>query len=1282
MTTLTNYSCSKETKATIHSVSYLSLYRFATPLDQLYILLAIICSITTGVGQSLIAIAFGNITTDLSSMDAGTQVLSSVRFFFILGLIIFVAAYGQMYFWTLSAENQGKLIRERYLHAVLRQDMAWHDGGSALTDGDDSNPGKKQADSLTTHLCADTQVIFEGMAEKVGIVISNSVTFLSGYVISFTRGWRLALVLLSLLPFMIGKYISTSAEEHDAYSAAGGVAEQAFSSIRTVFVFNGQKREYDAYVKHLKSAYRSGMKKAILNGLGFGFIMFLVFAPDSLSFWYGAKLISSGEMTSEDVMTVFMGITVGAYALWEVAPNVGIFASAQGAAYHIFKTIDRAPDIDSSSSEGDKPENVQGQITIQNVDFTYPVRPGVQVLKNISMCIQPGQTVALVGHSGSGKSTIVELIQRLYDPAAGSISVDNVDLRTYNVSFLRDMIGIVSQEPVLFNITIRENIALGIRKGQAPPTDQEIENTCRLANAHNFIEKLPMKYDTVVGEKGIFLSGGQKQRIAIARALIKEPRILMLDEATSALDTESERIVQEALEKASAGRTTLVVAHRLSTIKNADLIYVMDKGVVLESGTHESLLELQGTYAELVAKQQLKTGSIDQDAFAASICTAPSSTKHSASIDDSKDSMPVDNCHISIASQSKPDPGSKSKSKSELSAKPHATTIEIEKIERDSRGQVAGRTQRALISRVAKYMRPDAGLVLIGVVLSGASGVIFPLFAKYFGQIWDLMTRPQDPGWNASINANALMTIIIALAAGLTMGGSTVIFDWIGERMALRMRSLSFEAILSQEAGFFDKEEHSIGSLTSHLATDAYQMHELVSQLARIIIQTVAMVALSLALAATTSWRITLVTLVGLPFLALAEYIEIGALTAIEEETQEAYEQSAKIACEAILNIRTVVGLAKESHFEAQYESATSVPHQYVRRKAYLGSAGFAMAQSIIYWIYAAGFYAGLRFVDAGVMEWSEIFTTMFYIVFLAMNLGQMAAQIPTYVKGKQSAIHIFDLLDKRTTIDALADGISFPSDKPPMGSVSLNEVDFHYPTRPDIDIFHGFGMEANPGQTLALVGPSGCGKSTVIALLERWYDVLRGQVTIDGYDLRDMHLSNIRSHMALVGQEPVLFDLTIGENIQYGIPDDRPFDHEMVVAAAQASNIHDFVTSLPDGYDTRVGDKGSQLSGGQKQRIAIARAIIRNPKILLLDEATSALDSESENLVQDALDRARAGRTTIVIAHRLSTIQDADKILVINNGQVIESGQHHELLALNGMYANLCMQQNLQVTH
>ncbi|KAI8606719.1 P-loop containing nucleoside triphosphate hydrolase protein [Dissophora ornata] len=1255
----------KKSRKNVEAVSYWQLYRFASKMDWGYVCLGVTCSLGVGVGQPLVALLFGKIVQDLSfdnDGDKGDLIRKDVILFTIVGCAMFVAGYGQQCFWTLSAEHQSKRIREKYFHAILRQDMTWHDTG-------------KQSESLTTRLNSDTQLIYDGLADKVGLVLSNLTTFVAGFAIGFIKGWRLALVLCAAVPligvtaaFMAKYTVESASEGQGSYSKAGAVAEQAFSAIRTVVAFGGQKRETAAYVKYLDEAYVSGSRKARIAGVGNGIFLFVLFCTYGLAFWFGANRVAAGQMTSGEVLNVFLGMIIGAFALGNIGPNLSAFANAQGAAYNIFKTIDRIPTIDSASPQGEKPSNLQGHVVVTDVDFHYPSRPDVPILRKMNIEVQPGQTVALVGQSGSGKSTIVGLIERFYDPISGTLTLDGVEIKDYNVTFLRDMIGVVSQEPVLFNASIKQNIAYGTRKDQPQPTDQEIEDVCRLSNAHDFISRLPNKYDTMVGEKGALLSGGQKQRIAIARALIKNPRILLLDEATSALDTESERVVQSALDKASSGRSTIVIAHRLSTIMNADMIYVMERGEVIETGNHISLLEHGGVYAELVAKQQLKTGGIDVDhpqPIDNDDATAgPEITKSNRRTSASLERM------LSVRS------GVMSKNKVDSTI---AVNEDVALEAATQNKEREKKEQKAPIGRVARIMSPEMPAAAFGGIMSAITGATWPIFSKLFSKMLNILTDYQSPSFTRDSSLYSLLFVVLGVVALFSNGISVYIFELIGEKMARRMRALSFKAIIGQDMGFFDEVRHSTGALSSRLATDAYQMHELVSQLLKTAFSTLAIIVIGLAFAFSASWILTLIILALIPILGLAQYYEIAALTGFGQKTQKAYEQSGQVAGEAIANIRTVVALAKESVFEARYEVVTREPHKYALHKAYFASIGFAMSQGTMYWAYAIGFYASYRLVDAGKMVWSDMFQTMFAIVFMAMGLGQMAVQMPKYVKGKQSAINVFELLDETTKIDADKDGIILDRLD---GQAALEEVDFAYPTRSDIKLFKGVDLEVHPSQTVALVGPSGCGKSTVVALLERWYDVLGGRVVIDHYDIKDLQLNNLRTHLALVGQEPVLFDISIGENIRYGIPDGQVVDQEQVVAAARASNIHDFVMSLPQGYDTRVGDKGSQLSGGQKQRIAIARALIRNPKILLLDEATSALDSESEKLVQEALDKARAGRTTIVIAHRLSTIQDADLILVVKDGSIVESGRHYELVTLGGVYAELCKKQNLEVTH
>jgi ATP-binding cassette subfamily B (MDR/TAP) protein 1 len=415
------------------------------------------------------------------------------------------------------------------------------------------------------------------------------------------------------------------------------------------------------------------------------------------------------------------------------------------------------------------------------------------------------------------------------------------------------------------------------------------------------------------------------------------------------------------------------------------------------------------------------------------------------------------------------------------------------------------------------------------------------------------------------------------------------------------------------------------------------------------------------------------------PFITISAGYEFIIHQSFEGKVKKANEQSGEVAAEAIKEIRTVAALNKQDYFESKYHCATEYPHQLAQRKAYLSSIGYALQQAIIFYTYSVAFYAGIHFMAIGLNDFQQMYSCMLAIMTTAQKVGHASTFISSLSKAKCSAIAAFEILERNPKIDPDLEGIE-PAHSQIKGDISFKNITFSYPARPNTFIFDGeFDLMGKRGQTIALVGPSGCGKSTTIGMLQRWYDPLSGSVCLDEKDVKSYSLNNLRSHMALVGQEPVLFDMTIGENIRFGV-EDVEITQEQVENVCKAAHIHQFIVSLPDGYDTRVGDKGSQLSGGQKQRMAIARALIRRPKVLLLDEATSALDSESEKLVQTAIDNIieEGGRTTITIAHRLSTIQNADLICVVKKGRVIEQGTHWELLKLKGVYSDLVYQQSL----
>lgn len=455
----------------------------------------------------------------------------------------------------------------------------------------------------------DLDKMKEGIGEKVGIFSFLIMTFVFGIIASFFYGWKLTLVVLICCPFiiistaMVAKIQSSLTEkELEAYSGAGGVAEEVFSGIRTVLAFSGEAKESKRFAKLLVPAEITGRKKGLYSGIGAGTMWFIIYACYAVAMWYGVKLILAdrGEevrhYTPAVLVIVLFGIIMGAQNLGFSSPHVEAFATAKGAAQSVFSIIDRKSEVDPMSEHGLKPLEVIGNIEFEGLHFHYPARPDVQILKGLTLSVKAGQTVALVGASGCGKSTLLQLMQRFYDPLNGLVKLDGRDLRGLNVGWLRAQIGVVGQEPVLFATTIGENI----RYGNPKATQKDIEDAARMANCHDFITKLPKGYDTLVGERGAQMSGGQKQRIAIARALVRNPKILLLDEATSALDPTSERRVQDALEMASKGRTTLVVSHRLSTVTNADKIVFVKDGAVAEEGTHDELMAKKGLYCQLV----------------------------------------------------------------------------------------------------------------------------------------------------------------------------------------------------------------------------------------------------------------------------------------------------------------------------------------------------------------------------------------------------------------------------------------------------------------------------------------------------------------------------------------------------------------------------------------------------------------------------------------------------------------------------------------------------------
>ncbi|KAI8371097.1 putative ABC transporter protein [Blakeslea trispora] len=1277
------------------SVPMFKLFRFSTPFEKLLIFFAFICSAAGGALNPVSIIIYGSYISNLTGSlnDTGSLLSSTlpvIHRMAYIGTGVLVASYISNCLWIVTGERQARRIRTMYVHAVLRQDMSWYDNA---TEG-----------SLNTRLATDTQLIQDGISERFGQLVMLTAQFIAGFIVAFVNGWRLAVIMLAVTPlllaagsamgFFITKYTKKS---QDAYALAGSVAEQVFNSIRTVYAFSLQKRFSKRYEKQLESACKTGIKRGMALGLGFAFFMFSLFCIYAIALWYGSKLVGDGVLTGPTVLVVFLAMIMGSTSLLQLPSNLSAVSTASGAAYKIFSVIDRVPDIDPDSDEGIKLQNLSGTIEFKNVMFKYPTRPDVTILQDLSLTIQPGMTVAFVGSSGSGKSTTIQLLQRFYDPLQGTVSINGHNLKEINVRSLRQQIGVVSQEPVLFNATIRQNLLLGTTK---QVTEEDMINACKEANCHMFISQLPQGYDTLVGEQGGMLSGGQKQRIAIARAILKNPSLLLLDEATSALDTQSERLVQHALDRAAKDRTTIIVAHRLSTIINADLIIVLDHGKIVEQGKHNELLQLNGVYANLVQKQKINTKKIEdtnaiipenESNMNADALLKQEQAEIQQQSKDAKETFEKTDSHTTL-DDSVHQPQGETDKKTTQSEKigSHSSSVTINaydvKLEQQKQEKKNIKKQKAPVTKVLMQMRPEWKLIATGVIGAAVAGSVFPVYSLLFAKVITIITVPGgnvNPGPMQGTNLYSFLFFILGVCAFLGFAAQLLSFEIAGELYTKRLRADIFAAYMRQEIGFFDQDENNAGALTSRLAVDARNVNEMVTKVWGDVTQLVVTLIVGLVIAFIYSWALTLIILILAPFLMAATGYESRVYRGFEDKTKKANSESGEVAGEAIREIRTVAGLNKQHYFEERYFHATDYPHKLALRKAYFSSIGYALNRGITIYTSVVGFYAGVRLIINGNIGFEQMFTAMTVIMTAAQTAGRSSVFTSTFAKAKYSAISSFNVLERQPAIDPELEGLE-PDKNSIHGDIAFEDIKFAYPARPDIPIFNGqLNLKGKAGQTIALVGPSGCGKSTTIGMLQRWYDPTAGAVFLDNTNARSYSLYNLRSHQALVGQEPVVFDLSIADNIRFGIDDEtKQVTQEQIEEACKAANIHQFIQGLPQGYDTRVGDKGSQLSGGQKQRIAIARALIRKPRVLLLDEATSALDSDSERLVQEALDNIleEGGRTTITIAHRLSTIQNADLICVIKNGRVIEQGTHWELLAIGGVYAELVQEQSLSV--
>ena len=1207
-------------------LAFRQLFRYCRPEDRLLLLLGVVAAFGSGAQRPVSAVIFGNVINGFTTVGAVLRLIRLQCLYYVY-IAAGAALCGFCQGWAFStvAERVANGIRLRYLHSLLRADVAFYDTAST--------------GALTGRLTTDVSLVHGAVGQKLGLAIQLTGTLASGVAIGFYFSWQLTLVTLGLVPFLataggVSKKTSArnAATESAADAAANAVTDELFSSIRTVAAFTAETRALAAYAQAARTAAAAGFKMKATKGFGDGTVQLTLFSGYCLAMWFGAQLIAWGELNGGHAMSAFFAVMISASSLGQLAPCFDAFSRGRSAAATLYSVIDAKPGVDADAGGIVPASPPAGALHLDDVSFTYASRPDAPVFTSLQLRMAASKTTALVGESGSGKSTVIALLLRFYDAQSGSVRFDGVDIRKLDLHWLRSVCGLVSQEPALFATSVRENL----RYGRPDASDADIVAACKAAHAHDFVTALERGYDQNVGDRGTQLSGGQRQRLAIARAILRDPAVLLLDEATSALDNASEAAVQAALDtiRSSKSRTTVVVAHRLTTIRDADEIVVMRRGSVVERGTHDTLARLtDGAYAALLSMQASAARGKD------------SANAHG----NGKGVAIVSSTQAATVTVDEKQQGGK-----ELSA----ITVDTPPAE------ASAGTSGSPLRRVFGLCKPDAPWLIAGLCGAALAGGIFPVFAIIMSHILVVFFEPR-----AVMMPHAVFWSTMFLVIG---GGAWFVYTTmslsaatLSHRVGLRLRMMALTAALRQEVAYFETGSNASGALASRIAGDVLAVRLLVSDGAFALVQNFSTLIAGLIIAFTGGWQLTLVMMGTTPLTIASYYIAARKLGDSVGDTRKLYEAANQLASDALANIRTVNAFGAQGRVMAAFDSALALPQRLAGKQARVAGYSQAFSQAMASLPVAFAFFIGGIFIEKNIMTFRGVMQVFFALLMTAAGTSQVSAATADIGSAKPAAAAIFALVDRVPSIDASDPGGLKP--EAARGEFKLNDVVFTYPARPDTRALDGVTMTIPAGSNVAVVGPSGSGKSTVIQVLLRFYDPHSGSVHFDGNDLRQLNLMWMRSQCALVSQEPVLFSGSVFDNVAYGARPGVDTDLGAVEAACDAAAIADFVRGLPDGFDTHVGARGVQLSGGQRQRLCIARAVLRDPIALLLDEATSALDLASEAVIQTSLARLRRGRTCVTVAHRLSTIKDCDTVFVMTSGKLRESGTHEQLLRLPG---------------
>ena len=1143
-------------KAKSQDPSFKALLQFANRYDFLIFSIGILATTISAISPAVQIYQTGEILEDIEEdYNNKEEFYESERTLaftnYVLGVVTIIVGTISVVSFIKIRTRQGLFWRQAYFSALTRKPIEWFD--------------KRNPAELGTSIDRDCNTIELGTGEKAMVFLSGIIFFIFSWILCFYLSIEITLVLLLKLPIsLLCHYIAQKSsesiikEKKELYQTAGAIAEECLEGIKTVASCNAQHMIAKRYQTELEPLKNSGTLMGIINGIAWGvlFSQFSFFI--GLGFYIGAILIDEGDetWTGTDLTAGSLFVTcfvsgTASFSLSMSMPCLEYIFSSRIAAAAL------SPRIQKTKTKYDgytKPLSIKGSISFEKVYFNYPSNPEVEILQGVSLQVEAGDSLAIVGETGSGKSTIIQLIEGFYYCSSGSVKIDGVDIKEYDLSALREFISLVSQEPVLFNCSIEENI----RMGKEDASTQEIEEAATEAGASDFIENLPGRYKTWVGVKGTLISGGQKQRIALARAMIRKPKILLMDEATSALDMNTEDEVRNNIERAMVGTTVVIVAQRMSSIKKAKHIVVLDQGKVVESGTYEYLIEKDGHFKRILGVQkegdrkiELKTASLDEN---------------------------VQGIH----------------KKQDLK--------KADKISKDAR--------LTAVARVIKLLRNHWPWLTITCISAIIGGGTVPIFSYFVAKNNNALIDPSEDSMLSEVQKNFFFITgasILVLVALIIMCAT---LSRISQLITYELRYKSLNSLLHYDQKFYDRPKSAPALLSERLSNDCEKVASLGGPLLSLLLFVLTGMIGGFILGIIHDARLAALTIAFLPFLYLVSghgerFVTKGIIANLEK--------TSIIASDTFTNIKTVKSFNRQEYFYSRYIASAVIENANVMRLSYVSGFFYGCRYFMMYLIWGSVAWYGAYRVKKDTLSIEDMMITYFCVIFTSIGFIVVAFLSPDIEGGVKGGKHLFKTIDYVPEINANSQEGSFDLIN---GSIEFKDVEFSYEGRESI-VLRSVSFAVRSGGRLGITGTTGSGKSTIGQLLLRFYDPTGGAIYLDSVPLKEYNIRHLRDAICWVGQEPMLFRGSILYNLQVARIDITAEEAIEVLAKAQAMDIVEKY-----GIDSDVGFRGGRLSGGQKQRIAIARALARGPKVLVLDESTSALDPVTEmNLMKSIKD-------------------------------------------------------------